>query len=45
MAYIHQADKGHDLQLCGLALFVVVLIAGAIPFLQFVVNEAFALFD
>jgi hypothetical protein len=44
MAYVHHADKGHDLHLCGLALFIVALIAGAIPLLQFVINELFALF-
>ena len=45
MAVIHHADRGHDLQLCGLALFVVAVIAGAVPFLQLIVNELFALFD
>ena len=43
MALVHDA-RGHDLSLCGLCLVVIGIIAAAVPCLQFLVDEAFALF-
>lgn len=45
MALVHHVDRGHDLNLCGLALVIVAVIAGSIPFLQFVVDKLFAIFE
>jgi len=44
MALVHEPDRAHDLHLCGLAVVVFAIIAIAIPILQIVVGQLFAMF-
>lgn len=41
----HEPNRTHDMALCGLALFVIAIIAAAVPVLKFCVDSCFALFQ